>query len=57
MLRSMVNNLSKGSHSTIANQRMSMNSIQEDLKEEDIVHQMMEYMDLGNQYSHLSNIG
>jgi hypothetical protein len=36
---------------------MSVNSTQEDLKEEDIVHQMMEDMDLGNQDSHPTNIG
>jgi hypothetical protein len=57
MLRNMVSNLSKGSHSIASNHRMSVNSIQEGLKEEDIVHQMMEDMDLGNQDSHLSNIG
>jgi hypothetical protein len=57
MLRNMVNNLSKGSHSAASNHRMLVNSVQEGLKEEDIVHQMTEDMVLGNQDSHLSNIG
>lgn len=57
MLRNMVGNLSKVSHSTASNYRMSVNSAQEDLKEEDTVHQMMENMDLGNQDSHPTNIG
>jgi hypothetical protein len=57
MSRNMVCNLSKGSHLAITNYRMSMNSSQEVLKEEDNVHQMMEDMDLGNQDSHPTNIG
>jgi hypothetical protein len=56
MLRNMVSNLSKGSHSAASNHRMSVNSVQEDFKEEDIV-QMMEVMKLGNQNPHLSIIG
>jgi hypothetical protein len=36
---------------------MSINLAQEDLKEEDIVHQMMDDMDMGIQDSHLTNIG
>jgi hypothetical protein len=36
---------------------MSTNSIQADLKEEDIVHQMTKDMDLGNQDSLPSNNG
>jgi hypothetical protein len=56
-VRNMVCNLSKGSHSTASNYRMSVNLAQEDLKEEDTVHQMMEDMDLGNQDSHPTNIG
>lgn len=57
MLRNMVCNLGKGSHSVASNYRMSVNSTQEDLKEEDAVHQMMKDMDLGNQESHPTNIG
>jgi hypothetical protein len=57
ILTNMVNNLSKGSHSTTSNHRLSMNSIQEDLKEEYIVHQMKEDMDLSNYDCHLSGIG
>jgi hypothetical protein len=41
MLRNMVYNLSKGSHSTTSNLKMSMNSVQKGLKEEDGIHQMM----------------
>jgi hypothetical protein len=51
MLRNMVHNLSKGSHSISSNHIMSVDSVQEDLKEEDSVHQMMEDMDLDNQES------
>jgi len=56
MLRNMVSNLSKGSHSAASNHRMSVNSAPEDFKQEDIV-QMMEVMKLGNQNPHLSIIG
>jgi hypothetical protein len=57
MLRNMVRNLSKGSHSAAFNYRMSVNSAQEDLEEEDTLHQTMEDMDLGSQDSHPTNIG
>jgi hypothetical protein len=57
MLRNMVLNLSKGSQFVASNHRMSTNSIQVEFKEEDIVHQMIKDMDLGNQDSLPSNIG
>lgn len=48
MLRNTVINLSKDSHSTASNLMMSTNSVQEDLKDDDTVHQMMDDMDLRN---------
>jgi hypothetical protein len=57
MLRNMVCNLSKGSHSAASNYRMSVNLTPDDLKEEETIHQMIEDMDLGNQESHPTNIG
>jgi hypothetical protein len=57
MLRNMVINLTKDSHSVASNHKMSTNSIQVDLKEEHTVHHMMEDMDLGNHNSLPTNLG
>jgi hypothetical protein len=57
ILTNMVSNLDKGSHFAASNHTVLVNSVQEDFEEEDIVHQIMEDMDLGNHNSHLSNIG
>jgi hypothetical protein len=57
MLRNMVSNISKGSHYVASNHKMWTNSVQVDFKEEDIAHQLMEDMDLGNHDPHPSNIG
>lgn len=44
MLQNMVVNLSKGTQSGPSNQRMSINLAQEDFKEEDAIHQLIEDM-------------
>lgn len=48
MLENMVINLSKGSHFSTSNYRMSMDFVQDDFKEEDTIHQMMGDMDIVN---------
>jgi len=56
ILINMVSNLGKGSHFVASNHIVLVNSTQEYFEEEDIVHQIMEDMDLGNHNSHASNI-
>lgn len=51
LLRNMVINLSKDMQSAASNQRISINSGQAELKEEDTVYQMLEDMDLKKQNS------
>jgi hypothetical protein len=53
----MIYNLNKGSHSTISNYRIYVKLAPKGIKEEEIMHQMMEDMDLGIQESHPTNIG
>jgi hypothetical protein len=55
MLRNMVWNLNKGSKEVAFNYNMPANTTQEYLKEEYIMHQMQEEMDLGNHDSHHTN--
>lgn len=56
MLRNMVCNLNKGSQSAAFNFKMSVNSVPDDPKEEETIHQILEDMDLGNQASQHTNI-
>lgn len=57
MLRNMIINLSKDSHSAASNHRMPTNSLQADPKEEDTVHQMLKDMGNENQNSLSTNHG
>jgi hypothetical protein len=49
MIRNLVVNLCKDAQSGASNQRLSINSGHGELKEEDIVHQLIEDMEIGDQ--------
>lgn len=57
MLRNVVINLAKDFQSTASNQRISINSVQEDLKEEETIHQLKDDMEIEQQNSLPSNVG
>lgn len=57
LLRNMVLNLSKGDQSGVSNQRLSVNSTQGELMEEETVHQLAEDMEIVKQDSAPLNAG
>jgi len=57
MLRNMVINLGKDSYSKTSNKRISINYVQEHLKEEEILHQLKDNMEIEEQNFLPSNVG
>jgi hypothetical protein len=57
MLHNLALNLHKDSLSLTSNNKDPTNSAQVELKEEEMVHQLKEPMDIKQQHSPLSNVG